>query len=270
MKPLAIVLVIVLSLVSASRCAAATEGESREGGGGTPPTGNQIDPEKLDAARREAIAKSGIQPREDEEVSRLAYGGLGMRAEQAQAVLALGRERVVAALAHEILDVDRGRYYMCFVTLHLPAERLVPFLAARIRLSPGFILEETLSQLQLAPSKFLRGLVPVLIEYALNSDYEIRLPPGRQHPMFSSALIATTRLLDKITEGKTGIKPVVVYGDILLPESEAEAKKAELRAAWRTWWAANKDNWPPKEEETRPETQTESPPQENPEVTDKG
>ena len=81
-----------------------------------------------------------------------------------------------------------------------------------------------------------------------------------------SALAETTQLLDKITEGKTGIDPVSASE---LIGSKGEARKAELRAAWRKWWAANKDNWPPKEE-AKPEAQKEPPPQEVPEVPDKG
>jgi hypothetical protein len=269
MKLLAIVLAVGLGFVSAVRYAAAAEGE----GGGTPTKGNQIYPEKLEAVRREAAAKSGIQPREDEEVSLLVYRALNQkqiesRLEQVQAVLALDRDRVVAALAHGILDMERGAYCVHFVAEYLPDKRLVPFLAARIRLSQGRSLHTTLKLLHLAPNDFLRGLVPVLIEHALNSDYGGIIAPGR-HPMFYSTLVETARLLDKITEGKTGIKPVVDYAEFLFPPQEGEAKRAELRAAWCKWWAANKDNWPPKEE-AKPEAQKEPPPQEVPEVPDKG
>ena len=204
---------------------------------------------KLAALRQEAIARSGIEPREDREVRRIIYKVRYSSPENGpkalQEVLNLSRERVLAALADRLLNTEYGHHYVSFVAEHFPEKRLLPFVEARIRVSQGYILNHTLERLHDAPKEFLRALVPVLIEHAINSDYEGRGGPTGMGRSWS-ALFEAARLLEKATEGKTGIKRAD-QGQLL--GREGPARKAELRAAWRAWWAENRDNWPPKESE---------------------
>jgi hypothetical protein len=227
MRLAAIALAIGLSLVSAVRCAAAAEGRNGESGGGTP----------------------GIEPAKDEEVLRLTYSVvhtvvLEKRQATLQKVLALDRNRVVAALAATIPDPERGHHYVSFAANYLPDARLVPVVAARIRASEGALLKDTLTRLQHAPNEFLRGLVPALIEHALDSDYVEKVfavTPMGGETFYRSVLAETTRLLDQITGGRSGIQPI--SDSELRAAYDRNAKKAEVQAAWRKWWEEHREEW---------------------------
>ena len=71
----------------------------------------------------------------------------------------------------------------------------------------------------------------------------------------------TTRLLDRITQGKSGIARVSPSELMKMEEPAREARKAELRAAWRTWLEENKAEWEaePKPEEEAPAQDSASP-----------
>ena len=227
MRLSAIALAIGLSLVSAVRCAAAAEGGNGESGGGTP----------------------GVEPAKDEKVLRLAYSVvhtvvLEKRQATLQKLLALDRNRVVAALAATIPDPERGHHYVSFAANYLPDARLVPVVAARLRNTDGDALLETVMRLQHAPKEFLRGLVPALIEHALDSDYVqqgLVVTPMGGETFYRSVLAETTRLLDQITGGRSGIQPI--SDSELRAAYDRNAKKAELRAAWRKWWEEHREEW---------------------------
>jgi hypothetical protein len=238
MKLLALAGAIGLAVVPAFRCALAG-----------PDVGDEK-ARKLAEARQQAIAQSGIQPREDEKVANLVYDAVSSfrpenRTKYREAVLALDRDRVLAALADRLLNMEYGHHYVEFVAQSLPDERLIPFMAARIRVSQDYTLSHTLKRLHHAPEEFLRGLVPVLIEYALDSDYQGRGGPSGMTRSWST-LAEATQLLDKATEGKAGIK-LASAGELL--GREGSERKGQLRTAWRAWWVENRDNWPPKESE---------------------
>ena len=228
MRLLAMAGLIGLGLMSAAQSARAPYAEP----GGKPPSATEL-------------AK-------DEEILRLVYTavdrGAHVSREAAQKVLAMDRERVVAILAARTTNRDRGHYCVSFAAQFLPDGRLVAAVEARIRASDGSLLNDTLERLKPAPKEFLRALVPVLVEHALDSDYQGSGGPSGQW-MTRSALAETTQLLDKATESKTGIKPVSSVEIVKLERPKLEQRKAEIRATWRAWWAENKDNWPPKESE---------------------
>jgi len=184
-----------------------------------------------------------IAPVKDEEVLALLQRVVGK--DNASAVDALHtldnmeEHRRLSALAYALeqksyrdaaLEIIRGR------SRHWAKDRrLVPFLAECIRNSTGATLMCAALTAKEIPD---RALLPVLIEHALESEYEERVTMGVEGGsmefIYGSVFGEVAEALYVITNGQIGLEEV--RRDIRFPKEE----RKRLIAEWKAWWGENK------------------------------
>ncbi|MHC4982333.1 MAG: hypothetical protein ACYTF6_04090 [Planctomycetota bacterium] len=194
------------------------------------------------ATTRESSGKEdAVEPREDKEIWGMIFNCVhpGMiHAEYApgaiRALKAMDQQRVLSAFAYYLADESKRHYALRFIRWHYPEPALVPLVADSIRRSSGAMLLEAVKAAKAVPDERLLG---PLIEHALMDDYggtrTVVTPMGGERASFS-LFAEVTKVLDKITRGRTSIRPV---SSSELRAADAEKKKKELRAKWRDWWA---------------------------------
>ena len=184
-----------------------------------------------------------ITPKEYEGIGTLIFRAVyspmnsERRTQAAQTLLAMDREKLLGALAHQMTDREYAMWAVMFVRMYLPDKRLVPSLVGVIQEARGRRLMEAVKAAQAIPDP--RLLAPIF-DRALDSDYEERIylpaPIGREvirKPLFGEA----AKAIHIITGGAVGIK------DVSYEEKLRSIKKEKL-PQWRQWWQENKANWP--------------------------
>jgi hypothetical protein len=152
----------------------------------------------------------------------------------AQELLAMDRERVLAALGRFVQRKDRARAVMGFVRGYFMDKQAVPLVAEALARSDGPALRQAVIIARLMPDP---AFVGPLIEHALDSNCRAMVLGSTGSQGESIALFAeATHALHVITKGKSGLRPVSARG-------ETKEKKEALIAQWRAWWQANKDTW---------------------------
>ncbi len=158
------------------------------------------------------------------------------RVKAVQEAIQKDRERALSVVAF-YLDQEATRGNALRFVWHLKDSRLVPFVVEAMRRSDGRTLLESV---RTARAWGDRRFLPVLIEHALNSDYDsITMYPApvgaeiHHESVFAEAAAA----IYTMTKGWAGSDQY--RKDPLI----AKEKRNELIAQWRTWWAENKARW---------------------------
>ena len=185
-----------------------------------------------------------ITPKEYEGIGTLIFRAVypfrspERKTQAAQTLLAMDREKLLGALAHQMNDREYDVWAIMFVRMYLPDKRLVPSLVGVLQEAKGERLMEAVKAAQAVPDP--RLLAPIF-DRALESDYEERifLPApivGLEQirkPLFGEA----AKAIHVITGGAVGLKDVPY-------EKKLRSMKQEKLPQWRQWWQENKANWP--------------------------
>jgi hypothetical protein len=152
----------------------------------------------------------------------------------AQELLAMDRERFLAALGRFVQRKDRAHAVMNFVRGYFMDKQAVPLVAAALRRSDGRGLRQAVIIARLMPDP---AFVGPLIEHALHSNYRtIVLGSTGSHGETITLFAEATDTLHVITKGKSGLRPISA-------REETNEKKEAVISQWREWWRANKDTW---------------------------
>jgi hypothetical protein len=186
------------------------------------------------------VRKNAPKP-DDEEVWRLLLRAVAAAKPEltqaaAQQLLAMDRQRVLAAMGRYVQRPDRARAVMGFVGTYFMDKQAVPIVTQALRQADGPALRHAVLIARLMPDP---AFVGPLIENALSSDYRTTAVAGAPHgseQISISVFAEATLTLHALTKGKSGIKPVSA-------REETKEKKEALIAQWRAWWKANKDTW---------------------------
>lgn len=200
------------------------------------PSKNAPEPAKVN----EPMGKSTPQDK-DEEIWRLLLRAVApakpeLTRAAAQELLAMDRERVLAAMGRFVQQKDRAEPVMNFVRWYFMDKQAVPLVAEALRQSDGPALHQALIIARVMPDP---AFVGPLIDHALSSGYRttaLAVTPQGSQEMSVSAFAQATLTLHALTKGKSGIKPVSA-------REETKEKKEALISQWRAWWQANKDTW---------------------------
>ena len=200
------------------------------------PAKNAAEPAKV----TEPMGKSAPQDK-DEEIWRLLLRAVAPAKPEitrvaAQELLAMDRERVLAALGRFLQRKDRAETVMDFVRWYFMDKQAVPLVAEALRQTDGPALVQAVTIARLMPDP---AFVGPLIEHALSSGYRttaLAVTPQGGQEISISAFAQATLTLHALTKGKSGIKPVSA-------REETKDKKEALLSQWREWWQANKDKW---------------------------
>jgi len=198
------------------------------------PPKNAPEPAKV----TEPVGKSAPQDK-DEEIWRLLLRAVApakpeLTQAAAQELLAMDRERFLAALGRFVQRKDRAPTVMNFVRGYFMDKQAVPLVAEALRQTDGRGLRQAVIIARLMPDP---AFVGPLIEHALDSNYRAMvLGASGSHGETITLFAEATDTLHVITKGKSGLRPVSASG-------ETKEKKEALISQWREWWQANKDTW---------------------------
>ncbi len=159
------------------------------------------------------------------------------RMKAAQEAIQKDRERALSAVAFYLGQETTRRDALVFVRWYFKDSRLVPFVVEAIRRSNGRTLLESV---RTARPWGDRRFLPVLIEHALDSDYEsvtMYPAPVGAEMHYKSVFAEAAAAIYAITKGWAG------SDQYLKSPLVAKEKRNELTVQWRKWWAENKAKW---------------------------
>ena len=156
------------------------------------------------------------------------------RMKAAQEAIQKDRERALSAVAFYLGQETTRRDAIVFVGWYFKDSRLVPFVVEAIRRSDGRTLLEAVKTVRAWGD---RGFLPVLIEHALDSDYEdaeIFPAPVGAEIHYTSVFAEAAAAIHATTKGWAGSDQYLHK-----PQPPKEERNA-LTVQWRKWWAENK------------------------------